>query len=169
MIAKPEPPTRWYRQFWPWVLIALPASAVIASLITVGIAVRNSDSLVVDDYYKVGLAINRRLARDQAAARYAMAAQLRVLEDRVELRLEGTPAAIPERITLKLVHATRADQDRSLKLARVEGLSYTALLEPLPAGRWNLFLEADDWRLTGSLDGPGEATRLTPYGTGDRE
>ena len=29
----------WYRQFWPWFVIALPASAVMASLVTVWIAV----------------------------------------------------------------------------------------------------------------------------------
>ncbi len=27
--------TPWYKQFWPWFLIALPASVVVASLITV--------------------------------------------------------------------------------------------------------------------------------------
>ena len=36
----------WYKQFWPWFLIALPASAVIASLYTVSLAVRTTDSLV---------------------------------------------------------------------------------------------------------------------------
>ena len=42
-----EPP--WYRQFWPWFIIALPASAVIASLITFYLAVSRPDHLVVDD------------------------------------------------------------------------------------------------------------------------
>ena len=37
----------WYRQFWPWFIIALPASAVVASLYTVSLAVRTTDSLVV--------------------------------------------------------------------------------------------------------------------------
>jgi hypothetical protein len=43
----PEPP--WYRQFWPWFIIALPASAVIASLITFYLAVSRPDHLVVED------------------------------------------------------------------------------------------------------------------------
>jgi len=41
-----EPP--WYRQFWPWFIIALPASAVIASLITFYLAVSRPDYLVVE-------------------------------------------------------------------------------------------------------------------------
>ncbi len=39
----------WYRQFWPWFIIALPAAAVIAGIITLYLAVSNPVSLVVDD------------------------------------------------------------------------------------------------------------------------
>ena len=42
-----EPP--WYKQFWPWFIIALPASAVIASFITLYLAVSRPDYIVVDD------------------------------------------------------------------------------------------------------------------------
>ena len=36
----------WYRQFYPWMLIALPASAVIAGFITLYIAITHPDALV---------------------------------------------------------------------------------------------------------------------------
>jgi hypothetical protein len=39
----------WYRQFWPWFIIALPASAVIAGFITLWLAISRPDHLVVDD------------------------------------------------------------------------------------------------------------------------
>jgi len=39
----------WYRQFWPWFIIALPTSAVIASFISLWLAVSNPDHLVVDE------------------------------------------------------------------------------------------------------------------------
>ncbi len=43
----------WYRQFWPWFIIALPASAVIASFVSLWLAVSNPDHLVVtDDEYQ---------------------------------------------------------------------------------------------------------------------
>ena len=42
----------WYRQGWPWFLIALPASAVIGGIITIILAVNSPNALVVDDYYK---------------------------------------------------------------------------------------------------------------------
>lgn len=51
----------WYRQFWPWFLIALPGVVVIACMITIYIAVTNPDPLVDGNYYKQGLTINERL------------------------------------------------------------------------------------------------------------
>lgn len=39
----------WYRQFWPWFIIALPASAVIASFISLWLAISHPDQLVVND------------------------------------------------------------------------------------------------------------------------
>jgi hypothetical protein len=39
----------WYKQFWPWFIIALPASAVIASFFTLWLAISNPDQLVVDE------------------------------------------------------------------------------------------------------------------------
>jgi hypothetical protein len=39
----------WYKQFWPWFIIALPASVVVASFFTLWLAVTNPDHLVVDE------------------------------------------------------------------------------------------------------------------------
>ena len=32
----------WYKQFWPWFLIALPGSVVVASMFTINLAVQNA-------------------------------------------------------------------------------------------------------------------------------
>lgn len=39
----------WYRQFWPWFIIALPTAAVIGSFISLWLAVSHPDYLVVSD------------------------------------------------------------------------------------------------------------------------
>jgi hypothetical protein len=39
----------WYRQFWPWFIIALPAAAVLAGFYTLWLALSNPDYMVVDD------------------------------------------------------------------------------------------------------------------------
>lgn len=47
----------WYKQFWPWFLIVLPSAAVIASFITLGIAIKYADTPVQGDYEKHGLTV----------------------------------------------------------------------------------------------------------------
>lgn len=41
--AAPMSPQPWYRQFWPWFIIALLSSAVIGSLASAYLAVHTSD------------------------------------------------------------------------------------------------------------------------------
>ena len=60
----PSESTRWFRQFWPWFVFGLPGLVVIASLITVYIAVSHPDPLVDGNYYKHGLTINEKLNAD---------------------------------------------------------------------------------------------------------
>lgn len=162
-IPTSEDTTPWYRQFWPWVLIALPGTVVVASLITIGIALDNPDGLVVDDYYKHGLAINRVIARDEAAARYGMTAELTLTPEFGTARLAGNPPRTPASLTLRLLHATMDGQDQTLELVLTADGRFTGPLESLSPGRWNVHLEADDWRLTGSLVRPGgETLNLRP-------
>ena len=39
----------WYKQFWPWFLIALPGSVVIASMFTITLAVQNAPAIIQKD------------------------------------------------------------------------------------------------------------------------
>ena len=49
---------RWYRQPWPWILMAAPGAAVLAGTVTIAVAVQSFDGLVAEDYYKQGLAVD---------------------------------------------------------------------------------------------------------------
>ena len=42
----------WYRQFWPWFVMALPAAAVAASFVTLYLA-GSEPAMVVDDYGQI--------------------------------------------------------------------------------------------------------------------
>lgn len=42
----------WFKQFWPWALIMLPATGVIASMITIGIAVTHAPTITNDQIGK---------------------------------------------------------------------------------------------------------------------
>lgn len=147
----------WYREPWPWILMAGPAIVVVAGFITAWLAVRSNDGLVEDDYYKQGLAVNQRLARDQQAAGLGLAAELMVGGNRSDLRLFLTATAtmnMPDALWLRVVHPTRAGGDQNLLMKRDgAGIYVGRLTAPLPAGRWLVMLEDEDrsWRIVGEL------------------
>ena len=58
----------WYKEPWPWFLMAGPAIVIVAGFATAWLAIISNDGLVTDDYYKQGLAINQRLQRDHHAS-----------------------------------------------------------------------------------------------------
>lgn len=149
-------PTPWYRQFWPWFLISLPLTAVIAGIATLFIAAHNPDGLVADNYYKEGLAINQELDRDRHAAALGLSALVRIetTAHRLVLTLDG-PANAGQAgdIELRMIHPTRSHLDRTLALTRESGNRWSAALDNPAPGRWHLQLESasGEWRLTGRL------------------
>ena len=140
----------WYREMWPWLLMAGPAAVVLAGAVTIWIAVASSDGLVADDYYKRGLAINQVLRRDEAAARYGVSARVDASPGRIGVRLEGGMQQ-PESLFIQLAHTTRAGNDLRLRLAHAAPGVYEAVLPPLPAGRWRVSIEdpRGEWRVAG--------------------
>jgi len=139
----------WYRQHWPWLLMAGPAIVVVAGLVTAYIAWSTDDGVVAEDYYKRGLLINKALERGARGAQLRIGAIVRVGPDGT-VRVDVTgPAdvASPGALTLRLIHATRAGHDRIAALARDPDGTYRGRIEPPPPGRWQVSVEADSWRL----------------------
>src|SRR5471032_1225537 len=103
LMAKP-----WYREPWPWLLMAGPGIVVIASFFTLWLAIKSDDGLVEDDYYKLGLAINQTLSRASRAEQLALGAraELGAGSTRVRVTLTGT-GVLPEKLRLRLVHPTQ--------------------------------------------------------------
>ena len=146
----------WYRQFWPWFLIALPGSVVIASLVTVFIAFQHADTLVVDSYYRKGLAINQVLEQDKLAASLGLTADVRVDATSGELfvTLKGADAP-PGQLTLMLLHPTDEERDRTLAMISVSAGHYRVDLDQQLQYRYYLRLLPEpkqEWRLAGELD-----------------
>lgn len=155
----------WYKQFWPWVLIGLPGSVVIACIVTIVIAVKTQDGLVVDDYYKQGLAINQSLERDQNATGLGMSAMLRLSPEANLLDLQILGNAKPGPVKLQLLYATLPNLDQSVDLDYTGNTMLQAEIDPLKAGKWYLQLESGDgnWRIVGKINYPQDKTaRLKP-------
>ncbi len=137
----------WYREPWPWILMAGPAIVVVAGFVTAWLAVRSDDGLVVDDYYKQGLAINQTLGRSDAAERLGVQAEIRLADNRVSAFLRN--AAVRGTLNLRLVHPTRSGMDQSIAMNAVRPGMYEGQLQAPQPGRWHVVLEERDWRLTG--------------------
>ena len=142
----------WYKERWPWILMAGPAIVIVAGIATLWLAVASNDGLVTDDYYKQGLAINQRLQRDHHAVDIGLAAD--IMRSGVMVRLlltsEGEFKA-PEKVTLKMMHPTRAGFDQVVELVSEGGGFYSGQLREDVGGRWNISIEDADgsWRLQG--------------------
>ncbi len=139
----------WYREPWPWLLMAGPAIVVVAALGTAYIAWSTDDGVVAEDYYKRGLVINRVLEREERAAALHLGAAVRIADDggvRVEVQPAGAAPA-DDVVTLRLTHATRSGMDRRATLRRGADGAYYGRVAPPPAGRWLVILETEAWRL----------------------
>jgi hypothetical protein len=136
----------WYRQLWPWLIISGPAAVLVAGAATIWIAFASADGLVAEDYYKQGLAINKVLAREDAARRLGISADMRIGTDSVRVILKGDA---PEALFVHLAHATRAGLDQRLRLAPEGAGAYAAQLPPLAPGRWRIVIEDPraTWRI----------------------
>ena len=156
----------WYKQFWPWFLIMPPLMAVIGGIATIVIAATDSDGLVVDDYYRQGLAINQRLDRQRSAERLGLGGDfsIDITSGMVQLKLKPARPEL-DQLQLRLVHPTRAQRDLAGTLYRdMHGVLSGALGFPA-AGRWQVVVEPSDntWRLIGELWLPEQtATHLDP-------
>ncbi len=138
----------WYKEPMVWLVIAIPAVAVVLNL-TQGIyAMSTFDGVVVDDYYKEGKAINQTLARDDAARAAGIIADLDFDYDKglVSAKIKAKGDVAEKYVTLKMIHTTLKNNDQSILLEK-QGDRYVGELKPLGPGRYEMHLEGGAWRL----------------------
>lgn len=141
----------WYREGMVWLVIAIPATAVVLGVAMLTIAVSTWDGLVVDDYYKHGKEINRVLVRDRFASEHGIRAHLdwSVPDGRLSVSLlsdDDLPAA--SAIELSFLHPTRSGMDQAVDLARGPDGRYHGVVPPLREGGWIVQLGTEKWRLS---------------------
>ena len=132
-------------------------------MVTIYIAVTHPDSVVKDDYYREGLAINRDLAAQQAASAFGVQALLRAnsLTTDVSVTLQGDFPAAPEQLTLQFIHPNDAKFDFLVQLYAADKRQYIGELPALADGRWHLQLSpvgTQDWQLKKTVQVNGELT-----------
>lgn len=149
----------WYRQFWPWFLISLPLSVVIASIVTINLAIQSDDGLVSDDYYKEGLAIHKNADSAARARSLGIAGDLSYDPDTgaIGVRFDGAPPDVDGGLSLRATHPTLPNQDQTVPLTPLGEGAFAGRLEPLGPAHWKLELHPENrsWRIEGRLSLPG--------------
>jgi hypothetical protein len=110
----------WYRQFWPWFIISLPAASVIGGLTTVWISLQTTDSLVIQSEDGVRNASDRRIAAERFASQASLAALVDIdsATGVVSATMRsGDLDSVPSSLDFELSHPAFADRDRSITLS----------------------------------------------------
>ena len=157
-----QPQKPWYKHPMVWLVLAIPMWSVIAGIYFIYIASSGANDLVVDNYYKDGLAINQSFAQDNQASALNISAYLSV-NDKQQLVAKVKNTKVP---FIEFVLSHHEDKDFDLKGAMVlaesqaDGGMYRFDLPDELQGRWFVQLRATEvdgqtpWRLQAKLDFP---------------
>jgi uncharacterized protein len=140
----------WYKEFYVWMIIFFPMLAVVAGIYTIILAVQSDDGLVVDDYYKQGLEINRTLERDKVAFDYQLDADIKLVQELEEIIVKLSAVAdfeYPKNLSVSLLHATRSGLDKEVNMILTEDNIYRGNVSKLALGKWYIHIQRDNWRL----------------------
>lgn len=143
----------WYKQFWPWFLIAIPVSSFIMTGVLIRVATTTENALVVDDYYKEGKAINVNLDKLSAAKRNNITTELVIDEGAVALKFHSGIPQDGVALKMSFYHTTLQERDTSILLSRDANGVYRGLVEAPLAGKWQISLEPIDarWKIQNTL------------------
>lgn len=150
----------WYKQFWPWFLIAVPVITMVMGGVLLKLAISTQDSLVVDDYYKEGKAINASLAREREAKRRNITADVSITQGSVVLEFHSGIPQDGNAVRLSFYHTTQQIKDFSILLSRDANGLYRGYSEAMVPGKWRMTLEPVDesWKIQQQIWLPAEQT-----------
>ncbi|CAM3808100.1 FixH family protein [Rheinheimera salexigens] len=142
----------WYKQLWPWLLIAVPVFTALKAAHTVMLMQGNIPDMVVDDYYKEGQAINQRLALYREAELRNLDAKVLIAGNQIIIRFAQNDT-LGEHMLLDFYHPTIANKDFNLTAERSGKLLYIATLPHSLQGNWRIAVTDNSkaWKLRANL------------------
>ena len=163
---------KWYQEPIVWLIWGLLITVVVACMITVVLAVKSDDGLVIDNYYREGLAINRSLNANDTAITLGVNGRVDVEPQLITVDIHSAQGLLTSsELSLRWVHPTnrRLDANIALLFNNASGLpdGYRWQLNPQTMGlheqwqshRWHIVLssnaapsaEQGSWRIQGEL------------------
>ena len=156
----------WYRQFWFWFVFSPLIYIIIMCSVTVTIALKGADDVIIDNYYKEGRMINQALEQDKRAQALGLSGSLNFdrTSGEVLLTIVNVPsdaALMPDQLLLMMGHPVKAAKDQLITLTAIAPGKYRGELLVEPDYSWyltlypinDLTLRKDaPWTLSGEID-----------------
>ena len=139
----------WYKHFWVWWLIGAKVAVISACIATAILIYKNPASMVIDDYYNEGRAINLQLTREARAIELGIAFEANIDGD--ELAFRFTDFEPEQRTALHVVfyHPTLDAKDMEMRVPHTGEGWYRTTLPREISGNWRIIIEPLDkeWRV----------------------
>lgn len=156
----------WYRQFWFWFVFSPLIYIIIMCSITVTIALKGADDVIIDNYYKEGRMINQALGQDKRAQALRLGGELAFdrTSGEVLLTIANPPSdtvLMPDQLLLLMGHPVKAAKDQLVTLKAIAPGQYRGELLAEPDYAWYLTLypindlaqrNEAPWTLSGDID-----------------
>ncbi|QBY05852.1 hypothetical protein E2K93_16425 [Thalassotalea sp. HSM 43] len=152
--------TPWYKEPWAYLVFILPLSAVVAGITTFIIANTDADTVVVDDYYKKGKAINQDIRKFKLAQKLGVRFDIKVTNDELVLKPTGIEKSFPM-LNVNFYHSTLAHRDFSVKLTPDGKGWMRQRIDNDISGKWRIVVTPFDnqWKLQTTLGLPQQQFR----------
>ena len=156
--------------------VGLPAFAVVASVLTLFIAIGHGDAQLPEQYHWEGFQLDRDFSRGERAQALRVRSEIAGLNSNgaCELRLHITGASTPDNLALMLAHATQPVLDQRVTFRRLsvsEGKKdalYVGQCKGAREGNWRLELsdETNGWAIRTNIGGSLDHVTLDAGATG---
>ncbi len=154
--------THWYQSPIGWFIFFVILATITSGVLMITISSIDPDDIVVDDYYKQGLAINQSKARNTRAHRLGIKAGFIHTTKGVRVSVTGLGETHNVPLRLYLQHPTRRRHDRQFRIPCRKG-SCGTVITGIRNGRYYYAIEPSDrhWRLSGRLHLKGASLQAT--------
>lgn len=144
----------WYKEPFVWMLIGVPLSSVIVGSFFIYLAASTKDTLVRDNYYKDGLAINQLKQWEKKAASLDVKLTMNLNGNDAMITINNSRQTPPNSLTLKLSHPTLKEKDRDAFLQHTQDGQYIGFIESFENGRFYIMIESveQQWRIKKNLE-----------------
>jgi len=144
----------WYKEPYVWMLIAFPLSSIIVCSILLTYSINTKDTLVRDNYYKDGMAMNQEFKWDNKARNMDIRVAFTVKDNIATLDILNSRLDMPSTLLLKFSHPTLQGKDRdSLLQLKPGSKAYQGFIDSVQDGKYYIQVECleQSWRIRGEV------------------